>query len=45
MLDGKIAEIGTYSELMAADGALSKLVAEHGSFHPFSFDASPFLSH
>lgn len=31
MLDGKIAETGTYDELMLADGALAKLVAEHVS--------------
>lgn len=31
MVDGAIAEIGSYSELLAADGALAKLVAEHVS--------------
>lgn len=29
MLDGKVAEIGSYAELMAAEGALAKLVQEH----------------
>jgi hypothetical protein len=31
MGDGSIAEMGTYSELLASDGALSRLVAEHSS--------------
>lgn len=31
MVDGKIAEKGSYSELMAADGALAALVKEHVS--------------
>lgn len=31
MVDGKIAEKGTYQELLSAGGALAKLVAEHVS--------------
>ena len=31
MLDGKVAEIGSYAQLMAAEGALAKLVQEHVS--------------
>jgi ATP-binding cassette subfamily C (CFTR/MRP) protein 1 len=31
MLDGRVAEIGSYAELMAAEGALAKLVQEHVS--------------
>ena len=29
MLDGRVAEIGSYAQLMAAEGALAKLVQEH----------------
>ena len=41
MLDGKVAEMGSYAELMAAEGALAKLVQEHvsESHHPVGQEA------